>query len=118
MRRIPLVFPLPDQGDTLLQPLWIEDLANILTWSLDNEKTKREIFEMGGPEQLSFRDIVISMADVMEHPPLSPLTQHIIDPHRYDICRLSIPENTHQCLLAGLFSHQSNLLPDHSSPCL
>ncbi|TFG50030.1 MAG: NAD-dependent epimerase/dehydratase family protein [Anaerolineales bacterium] len=39
IQAIPLVFPLPGQGDTLLQPLWIEDLANILLWSLDNDKT-------------------------------------------------------------------------------
>ncbi|MCK4490932.1 MAG: NAD(P)H-binding protein, partial [Anaerolineales bacterium] len=65
IRSIPLVFPLPGQGDTLLQPLWIEDLANILLWSLDNDDTRRKTYKIGGPEQLSFRDIVISMLDVM-----------------------------------------------------
>ena len=65
IQAIPLVFPLPDQGDTLLQPLWIEDLANILLWTLDNPKTKRELFEIAGPEQLSFRDIVVILLDVM-----------------------------------------------------
>ena len=65
IQAIPLVFPLPDQGDTLLQPLWIEDLANILLWTLDNPKTKRELFEIGGPEQLSFREIVVILLDVM-----------------------------------------------------
>jgi len=62
---IPLVFPLPDQGDTLLQPLWIEDLARILTWSLEDDKTIRELFEVGGPEQLSFRDIIIALQEVL-----------------------------------------------------
>lgn len=65
LQSIPVIFPLPDEGDTLLQPIWIEDLANILTWSIDNEKTKRELFEVGGPEQLSFRDIIISLQEVM-----------------------------------------------------
>lgn len=65
IQAIPLVFPLPDQGDTLLQPLWIEDLANILLWSLDNDKTKRELIEIGGPEQISFRDIVLTIMDVL-----------------------------------------------------
>ncbi len=65
IRSIPLVFPLPDQGDTLLQPLWIEDLANIMLWSLDNDDTRREIYKIGGPEQLTFRDVVITMLDVM-----------------------------------------------------
>jgi NADH dehydrogenase len=66
IQRIPLVFPIPEKGDTLVQPLWIEDLASILTWSLDNPKTKRELFEIGGPEQLSFRDIIITLLDVMK----------------------------------------------------
>jgi NADH dehydrogenase len=65
IRAIPLVFPIPDKGDTLLQPLWIEDLASILTWSLDNPKTIRELYEIGGPEQLSFRDIIITLLDVL-----------------------------------------------------
>ena len=65
IRSIPLIFPLPDQGDTLLQPLWIEDLANIMLWSLDNDDTRRESYQIGGPEQLSFRDVIITMLDVM-----------------------------------------------------
>jgi uncharacterized protein YbjT (DUF2867 family) len=65
IRSVPLVFFLPDQGDILLQPIWIEDLANILTWSLENEKTKRELYEVGGPEQLSFMDIIIALQEVM-----------------------------------------------------
>jgi uncharacterized protein YbjT (DUF2867 family) len=65
IRSVPLVFFMPDQGDILLQPIWIEDLANILTWSLENEKTKRELYEVGGPEQLSFMDIIIALQEVM-----------------------------------------------------
>lgn len=65
LQSIPFIFPIPDQGDTLLQPLWIEDLANILLWTLDNPKTKRELFEIGGPEQLSFREIVLTILEVM-----------------------------------------------------
>ena len=65
IRGIPLIFPLPDKGDTLLQPLWIEDLANILLWTLDNPKTKRELYEIGGPEQLSFREIISTLLNVM-----------------------------------------------------
>ena len=66
IQSIPFIFPLPDQGDTLLQPLWIEDLANILLWSLDIEDIRRDIYQIGGPEQLSFRDIIISLLEVMD----------------------------------------------------
>jgi len=36
-----------------------------LLWTLDNEDTRRELYEIGGPEQLSFRDINIIMQDIM-----------------------------------------------------
>ena len=65
IRSIPLIFPLPDQGDTLLQPLWIEDLANILLWSLDTEGTRRQLYEIGGPEQLTFREVVSTILEAM-----------------------------------------------------
>ncbi len=65
IRRFPLVFPLPDQGDTLLQPLWIEDLANVLLWSLDLEDTRQQLYRIGGPEHLTFREIVLTLMDVL-----------------------------------------------------
>jgi len=66
IKRLPLIFLLPDQGDTLLQPLWIEDLASCLIWSLDLDKTRRQMYEIGGPEQLSFREIVETILNTME----------------------------------------------------
>jgi NADH dehydrogenase len=63
LRRIPFVFFLPDQGETLLQPLWVEDLAEALTWAVEDESLTRQTYEIGGPELLSFRDIVITIRD-------------------------------------------------------
>jgi uncharacterized protein YbjT (DUF2867 family) len=48
---------LPENGDTLLQPIWVEDLATVLTWSLDMPETVNETVEIGGPEYLTFRKI-------------------------------------------------------------
>ncbi len=48
---------LPDEGTALLQPLWVEDLARILTWSLELPKTINKTIKLGGPEYLSFREI-------------------------------------------------------------
>ena len=126
IRSVPLVFPLPDQGDTLLQPLWIEDLANILTWSLDNPKTKRELFEIGGPEQLSFHDIILIMLEVMEiqRYPISISTPLL----RFatvlaDYLSLNIPTNifwldylaTNRTCPLTTVPHVFNLLPSHFS---
>jgi NADH dehydrogenase len=47
----------PDQGSTLLQPIWIEDLVKIMAWSLQMPQTRNEIIEIGGPEYLNFREI-------------------------------------------------------------
>ncbi len=126
IRAIPLVFPIPDQGDTLLQPLWIEDLANILTWALDNPKTKRELYEIGGPEQLSFKDIIYSMLEVMDlrRYPLSINTPLIRAATVFaDYLSLKIPTNifwldylaTNRTCSLNTVPHIFNLLPSHFS---
>jgi nucleoside-diphosphate-sugar epimerase len=126
IQAIPLVFPLPDQGDTLLQPLWIEDLSNILLWTLDNPKTKRELFEIAGPEQLSFRDIVLTMLDVMHlNRKLISVSTPLI---RFatvlaDYLSLQIPTNifwldylaTNRTCSLNTIPHIYNLLPSHFS---
>ncbi|MGB9521254.1 MAG: SDR family oxidoreductase [Anaerolineales bacterium] len=55
---IPFVFIMPGDGRTMLQPLWVEDLATVLTWSLDDPSTINQTFEIGGPELLPFEEIV------------------------------------------------------------
>jgi NADH dehydrogenase len=53
----PLFVMLPNEGKTLFQPLWIEDLARALTWSIDMPDTINKTIKLGGPEYLSFREI-------------------------------------------------------------
>lgn len=55
---VPFVFLLPGSGDTLIQPLWVEDLATCLVWALENERTLGQTIEVGGPEYLTFRQVV------------------------------------------------------------
>ncbi len=55
---LPFVFLLPRGGETLIQPLWIEDLVTCLTWALDDEDTRRRVYEIGGPEFLSLHQVV------------------------------------------------------------
>jgi len=54
----PLFFPIPGDGSTVMQPLWVEDLATCIGWSLDEEETKGGTFELGGPEYFTLRQIV------------------------------------------------------------
>lgn len=50
-------FFLPGEGQVLLQPLWIDDFVTALLWSMDMPETINQIIEIGGPEQLSYREI-------------------------------------------------------------
>jgi NADH dehydrogenase len=126
IQTIPLVFPIPDQGDALLQPLWIEDLANILLWTLDNPKTERELFEIGGPEQLSFRDIVLTVLNVMGMKRTiisvsTPLIRFVT--MLADYLSIKIPTNifwldylaTNRTCSLNTIPHIFNLLPSHFS---
>jgi len=61
VRFIPFVFLTPGAGDNLLQPLWVEDLATCLTWALDEDDTRKRTFEIGGPEFLTFNDLVLTI---------------------------------------------------------
>lgn len=53
----PLIFFIPSPGNTLLQPLWVEDLATMLTWLLDNPGLKNQTIEIGGPEYMSIEEV-------------------------------------------------------------
>jgi NADH dehydrogenase len=50
-------FLMPGNGHNMLQPLWVEDLATCLAWSLDDEETRNQTYEIGGPESLYFIQI-------------------------------------------------------------
>jgi uncharacterized protein YbjT (DUF2867 family) len=54
----PLFFPMPSDGSTILQPLWVEDLATAITWALDEPSTIDKTIEIGGPEYISFKQIL------------------------------------------------------------
>ncbi|MEW6716336.1 MAG: NAD-dependent epimerase/dehydratase family protein [Chloroflexota bacterium] len=51
-------FLLPGGGDTLVQPLWVEDLVTAMVWTLENKNRVNRTYEVGGMEFLSFRQVV------------------------------------------------------------
>lgn len=55
---IPRFFIVPGDGESLLQPLWVEDLATCLLWALDDPATNNQMYEIGGPEYLTFNEVV------------------------------------------------------------
>jgi NADH dehydrogenase len=58
LKAYPLICLMPGDGSTLLQPLWIEDLVTCLTWCLDDPLTRNQLYTIGGPEYLSFKQIM------------------------------------------------------------
>ena len=65
LHSLPGVFVIPGDGETLLQPLWVEDLATCLTWALDDDETRNQVFEIGGPEYLSFNQVIQTLMQAM-----------------------------------------------------
>jgi uncharacterized protein YbjT (DUF2867 family) len=55
---LPFLFLIPGDGQTLLQPLWVEDLATCLVWSLDDDDTRMRTYEIGGPEFLTLKQVI------------------------------------------------------------
>ena len=50
--------PIPGDGRTLLQPLWVEDLVTSLIWTLGNPNTINQTYEIGGGEYFTLRQIL------------------------------------------------------------
>ena len=46
--------------------LWVEDLATCLTWALDDERTLNQMYEIGGPEYLTFNQIISTVMEAMD----------------------------------------------------
>ena len=78
LNALPLFFFVPEEGGTLLQPIWVEDLVTCLVWALDNELTINQTYSIGGPEYLTFNHIIQS---VMAHIKLHRRLVHIFPPY-------------------------------------
>jgi len=63
LNALPSVFFVPEDGESLIQPIWVEDLVTCLIWALDNNLTINQTYSVGGPEYLSFKHIVQSVLE-------------------------------------------------------
>lgn len=98
---LPFLYPIPGDGSTLLHPLWIDDLISVILLLLGSERFPMGTHEVGGPEHLTLRELVETVAETIGarrrlvgiHPaylrgavwlmeramPRPPLTTHDID---------------------------------------
>jgi uncharacterized protein YbjT (DUF2867 family) len=58
LRTVPGFFPIPSDGRTLLQPLWVEDLVTCLLWALQNPEMVNQTYEIGGGEYFTLRQVL------------------------------------------------------------
>lgn len=54
----PGFFPLIGDGQTRVQPIWVEDLATAITWALEEPALAGRSHEIGGPEHLTLEECV------------------------------------------------------------
>ena len=64
LRVAPGILPIPGDGRTLLQPLWVEDLVTCLIWALQNPDTVNQTYEIGGGEYFTLRQIMETIMNV------------------------------------------------------
>ncbi|MCS6906440.1 MAG: NAD(P)H-binding protein [Anaerolineales bacterium] len=62
---IPFLFFVPGDGKALLQPIWVEDLSTVITWAIEDPQSADRVYEIGGPEMLSFCEIVETVMEVL-----------------------------------------------------
>ena len=64
LKLAPGFLPIPGDGRTLLQPLWVEDLVTCLIWTLENPDTVNQTYEIGGGEYFTLRQILETIMTV------------------------------------------------------
>lgn len=56
---------IPGDGNTMLQPLWVEDLVTSLTLSMDDSSTINQVYSIGGPEYLTLNQMILAIQSVI-----------------------------------------------------
>jgi NADH dehydrogenase len=64
IRLAPGLLPIPGDGRTLLQPLWVEDLVTCLIWTLQNPDMINQTYDVGGGEYFTLRQILETLMSV------------------------------------------------------
>lgn len=62
MKLAPAIFLMPGDGKSMLQPVWIDDLITSLTLAMEDRRCVNELYSIGGPEFITFRQIVEAVA--------------------------------------------------------
>ncbi|MGF6155033.1 uncharacterized protein YbjT (DUF2867 family) [Ensifer sp. KUDG1] len=66
MARFSPVLPLVGGGETKFQPVYVTDVAEAVARAVDGKIAKGKIYELGGPDVLSFRDCLEIMLNTID----------------------------------------------------
>ncbi len=64
----PGFLPLPSRGESLVQPLWVEDLVTCLIWALEEPRMADQTLELGGSEYFSLHQVARTVMEVTRQP--------------------------------------------------
>jgi NADH dehydrogenase len=67
LRRFPFFFPIPGDGRVRLQPLQVGDLGKCILACIANDKTSRKTYSVGGPQQMTYDDMVNIIMQATHH---------------------------------------------------
>ncbi|MFQ6013816.1 MAG: complex I NDUFA9 subunit family protein [Anaerolineae bacterium] len=62
----PLIFPIVGDGQARFQPIWVEDVVTCLVQTLGDESTVGETYELGGPEVLTYEQMVDRVMETID----------------------------------------------------
>ncbi len=81
LAKLPAPFVLPDGGVAKFQPVWRDDVVDAFLTALDDPATIGESYELGGPEIMSYKEMVTVLMDVTgRHRPMLPLPAMLLKP--------------------------------------
>ena len=65
VRFSPGIVPVPGDGKSRFQPLWIGDLAHVVVLSLERSETISQSYDLGGPTYWTYREITREVLDAL-----------------------------------------------------
>lgn len=86
MRAIPFVFPIPGDGRSRLQPIYVTDLVECLARCLCNGTRLDQTVTVGGPQYLTFTEVV---AEVMKAAGVKRRKYYVREPVARTLSRVS-----------------------------
>jgi len=86
MHAVPLIFPIPGDGRSRLQPLHVDDLVECLSRCLADRSKIGQVISIGGPQYMTFDEVV---TEVMKATGIKRRKTYLAVPTAHSLARLS-----------------------------